>query len=97
MYNGSKEVKDEANHRKEVLGIPGQRTGQRGAIRKGKSRGYFGKINGVSGRGESQQIVTRWLCYCETQQDTPQAEKECHLYGTGIGPDRENPRARGPP
>ena len=30
----------------------------KGDDQKGKSRGYFGKMNGVSGRRESRQIIT---------------------------------------
>ena len=62
MYNGSKEVKGEANHREEVLGNTGATNRAKGVIQKGNSKGkpggYFGKMNLVSGRRNSPRIVT---------------------------------------
>ena len=57
MYNGSKEVKGEANCRKKCWEYRGSEQGKGGDQKgnsKGKSRGYFGKMKGVSGRRESQ-------------------------------------------
>ena len=55
MYNGSEEVRGEAIHRKKCWEYQGNEQGkgdgQKGNS-KGESRGYFGKINRVSGRRE---------------------------------------------
>ena len=62
MYNGSRKVKGEAIHGKKCWKYRGSEQGKGGGSKRGigkeKLRGYFGKMNGVSGRRESRRIVT---------------------------------------
>ena len=61
MYNGSKRIEAKLIIERSV-GNTRAANRAKGMVEKGnskgESRGYFGKINGVSGRRESRPIVT---------------------------------------